>query len=87
MLLFIGSSRQEDSSLNAFAKYFFAHHHINYARHTPLYLADILSLQENEFKNSDYLKDNFSASKGEISIYINWLWSDNGAGEQELKSQ
>ena len=38
------------------------------------------SLQENE-----YLQDNFSVSKGKVTIYIRWLWSCHGVGEKELK--
>ena len=71
LLLFIRSSRQgmwtlHLSSMNAFAKYFFAHDQLNYARHTLLYIADMLSLRENYVKSWDYLKDNFSVSKSQI---------------------
>ena len=38
----------------------------NYARHTPLFIADMLNLRENDMKTWDYLKDNFSVSKSLI---------------------
>ena len=73
LLLFIRSSRQSLwnlhlSSLNCFVKYFFAHDQINYARLTPLYLADMLQLKESDRKTWDYLNKNFSVSKSNIPL-------------------
>ena len=71
LLLFIRASRQglwelHLSSLNEFAKFFFVHDQLNYARMTPLYLADMMSLKESNSLEWKYLKNNFTISKSNI---------------------
>ena len=69
--------------MNAFAKYFFTHDQLNYVQHTPLYIADMLSLRENDVKTWDYLKDNFSVSKSQISFTS--IVSDHAIGRSNPK--
>ena len=71
LLLFIRSSRQglwslHLSLLNSLVKYFFAHDQINYARLTPLYIADMLQLKDTDRKTWNYLEQNFSVGKSTI---------------------
>ena len=71
ILLFIRELRENLwqlhlSLMNDFAKYFFEHNQLNYARMTPLYLANMMDIKENDVQTWEYLKDNFSASKSEI---------------------
>ena len=70
LLLFIRASREglwilHLGSLNDFAKYFFAHDQLNYARLTPLYLADMTKLEDDK-DTWDYLKENFSVRRSEV---------------------
>ena len=53
ILSFIRASRQNLwqlhlSSMNNFAKHFFAHDQLNYARMTTFYLANMMDLKEND---------------------------------------
>ena len=87
LLLFIQSSRQGHwnrhlASLNAFVKYFSAHDQLNYARLTPLYLANMLELQTSDRKTWDYLEQSFIISKSKIPFTS--IGSDH-AMEQENK--
>ena len=72
LLLFIRSLRQglwnlHLSSLNCFVKHIFAHVQINYAKLTPLYLADMLRLKESDRKTWDYQNKNLTVSVKLIS--------------------
>ena len=71
------------SPLNDFAKYFFAHDQLNYARLTPMYLADMTKLEEDDKDMWDYLKENFSVGKSEVLFTS--MGSDH-AVEQENKN-
>ena len=51
------------SSLHEFTKQCFAHDQLNYARHWPLYLINIVQLQSDDKQSWNYLKDNYSVSK------------------------
>ena len=87
LLLFVRASRQglwklHLSSLNSLVKYFFAHDQINYARMTPLYLANMLSLQTDDRNSWDYLEKNFAIAKSNIPFTA--IGSDH-AMEQENK--
>ena len=42
---------------------FFAHDQLNYARHAPLSLANMVQLQSDDKQSLDYLKGNYSVSK------------------------
>ena len=68
LLLFIRSVRQglwniHLASLNDFVKYFFVHDQINYARLSPVYLATMLELENDDPNTWLYLKENFSINK------------------------
>ena len=68
LLLFIRSSRQglwrlHLASLNEFTKYFFAHDQINYARLSPVYVASMLQLEQEDPDTWKYLEENFSINK------------------------
>ena len=87
LLLFVRASRQglwklHLSSLNNLVKYFFAHDQINYARMTPLYLADMHSLQTDDSDSWEYLEKNFAIAKSNIPFTA--IGSDH-AMEQENK--
>ena len=72
LLLFIRSSRQKEwelhlQSLNYFASLFFAHDQINYARLTPVYLAEMMSLKSSDPDIWKFLEDgNFCVNKNSI---------------------
>ena len=71
LILFIRASRQNDwnlhlASLNDFCKYFFAHDQLNYARMTPLYLANMTKLKTSDYEIWQYLEENFSIIKSKI---------------------
>ena len=88
LLLFIRASREglwllHLSSMNDFAKYFFAHDQLNYARLTPLYLADMMKLEKDDEDTWDYMKDNFSVGKSKLPFTC--IGSDH-AMEQENKN-
>ena len=88
LLLFIRASRDglwmlHLSSMNDFAKYFFAHDQLNYARLTPMYLADMLQLEQSDNETWNYLKGNFSVGKSDIPFTS--IGSDH-AIEQENKN-
>ena len=71
------------SSMNDFAKYFFAHDQLNYGRMTPLYLATVMNIKKNDIQTWEYLKDNFGMSQSEITFTS--IGSDH-AMEQESKN-
>ena len=48
------------------SKYFFAHDQLNYARHSPLYLANMVQSQSDDKQSWDYLKHNYTVSKSTI---------------------
>ena len=71
LILFIRASRQNDwnlhlASLNDFCKYFFAYDQLNYARMTPLYLANMTKLKASDYEIWQYLEENFSILKSKI---------------------
>ena len=71
LLLFVRSSRMGNwdlhlQALENFVKYFFAHDQLNYARMTPLYLANMEDLEVNDRESWEYLKENFSICKSPI---------------------
>ena len=73
LLLFIRASREENwelhlASLELMIPYFFSHDQLNYARFTPLYIATMMGLKENDEVGWKYLKDNFSINKTGIPI-------------------
>ena len=57
LLLFIRASREENwelhlSSLELMIPYFFLHDQLHYARFTPLYIAKMMELKENDEMSS-----------------------------------
>ena len=52
--------------MNNFAKYFFAHDQLNYARLTPFYLAGMLELEGTDATSWTYLETNYSIVKTSI---------------------
>ena len=50
-------------SLELMIPYFFSHDQLNYPRFTPLYIATMTELKENDEMSWQYLKDNFSTNK------------------------
>ena len=71
LILFIRASRENDwnlhlTSLNDFCKYFFVHNQLNYARMTPLYLANMTKLKTSDYEHWQYLEENFSINKSNI---------------------
>ena len=87
LLFFTSTSRQglwklHFYSLIEMVNYFFAHHQINYARLSPVYLATMSQLQESDPDASCYLKDNFAVAKSDIPFTA--IGSDH-AMEQENK--
>ena len=69
--LFIRASREENwelhlASLELIIPYFFSHDQLNYARFTPLYIATMMELKENDEMGWQYLKDKFSINKMDI---------------------
>ena len=75
LLLFIRASREENWELHLASSelmipYFFSHGKLNYARFTPLYIATIMELKENDEMSWQYLKDNFSINKMRIPFYL-----------------
>ena len=87
LLFFTSASRQglwklHLYSFNEMVNYFFAHHQINYARLSPVYLATISQLQESDPDASCYLKDNFAVAKSHNPFTA--IGSDH-AMEQENK--
>ena len=88
LLLFVQASRQGHwrlhlASMNNFAKYFFAHDQLNYARLTPFYLAGMLELEGTDATSWTYLEINYSIVK--TSIPFVGIGSDH-AMEQENKN-
>ena len=88
LLLFVRSSRMGSwelhlQSLDNFVKYFFAHDQLNYARMTPLYLANMEDLKTSDNNTWKYLEENFSICK--TSIPFSAIGADH-AMEQENKS-
>ena len=88
LLHFVCANREGDcqlrlTSLNAMMPYFFVHDQINYARHSPLYLATMKELEHNEGDSWNYLKQNFSINKSGIPFCS--IGSDH-ALEQENRS-
>ena len=67
LLLFIRASREENWKLHLASLeiylIFFSHGQLNYARFTPLYIAIMMGLKENDEVSWKYLKDNFSINK------------------------
>ena len=72
LLLFLHATRQQIwtlhlTSLHVLSRYFFAYDMINYARITPVYLAQMFALKEKEEEAWNILNDgNFSVNKSNI---------------------
>ena len=82
MMLFIRAVRTGDwllhlRSLQLFTKYFFAHDKLNYARMTPLYLAEMQKLQQSDPEiYEEFLKGNWVVNKN-LHVPFCALGADN----------
>ena len=69
------------SFLNDIAKHFFAYDHLNYAQLTPLYIADMTKLEENDKDTCAYLKKKLQCMDEWGTIYFHKFRSRNGPGK------
>ena len=73
LLLFLRATRQQIwtlhlTSLHALSRYFFAYDMINYARFTPVYLAQMFGLKEKDEEAWNFLNGgNFYVNKSNIA--------------------
>ena len=79
LLLFLRATRQQIwtlhlTSLHALSRYFFAYDMINYARFTPVYLAQMFALNEKDEEAWNFLNGgNFSVNKSNIARTLHYV--------------